>query len=312
MSILNTNVCVTDGANTGADNCPLDVKLFQFIIKVSNSFELTDADMESKETVMAALLAAINADNPLLRAYPFPPQVTFTDNSTDPAFQTFGSGAAAPANDGMYNWMFQFIKGGMCLSNKLRRFNGDTNAKFLVIDAAGNLYGTKVGTSLKGIPANYIYTDKVKAATYEAVAVYAYRVDFRPIYFNENLAFVNLNLADLLDLSGLQNIVPSLVAARAANLFTVKLKSGCANTDLYDLYGAELADVTNFQVTEAGKVITITSVTQVPNSKGFLFTLDATDPDYTAGGPFILTGSTVTALAGNGVEGFEIQTLNIA
>lgn len=312
MSILNTSLCAVNGANTGVADCPVDVKLIQGIIEVPKSFVLDETDLLSTAAVMAKINAAIKADNPALRAYPFPPQVTLTDNSTDPAFQTFGSGSGIPANDGMYDWMFQFTKGGLCLSNALRKRNSNANRYFLAYDANGNLYGTKVGNTLKGIPANYIYADKFKAATYTEVSVYAYRVNFRPNYFNENVAFVALDLAELLELTGLQNIVPSLVAPRTTNTFTIKLTTGCGGTDLYDQYADDLADPSLFKVTENGLDITITSVAKVANSKGFLFTLNASDPDYDADGPFVLTGSTVTALDGAGVVGFEIQRLDIA
>ncbi|KIO75577.1 hypothetical protein TH53_19760 [Pedobacter lusitanus] len=268
--------------------------------------------MASPETVMAALRAALINDNPSLRIYPFPVQVTFTDNSTDAAFQTFGSGSLAPVNDGMYDWTFQFTKGGLCLSNKLRKFNGNSNQKFLVVDGQGMLYGTKVGTSLKGIPANYIFTDKLKAATYETATIYAYRVNFMPTYFNENIAFLKLNLVDLLGLNGLQDIVISNAAPRVTNVIKVKLTTGCAGIDMYDLYSTELAAVGNFVVTEAGKNITITSVAADPNSKSFTITLDATDPDYSVAGPFIVSTAPVSVLTAAGVVGYEGKPLTVA
>lgn len=315
MSILNMAVCNPDGSNTGSGDCPLDVKLLQFIIRVPASFELTAEQMATTATVLTALRALVANDTKALRGYPYPPQVTFTDNSTDTTYQTFGSGSVIPANDGMYDWMFQFTKGGACLSNKLRGFNSNSGGHFLVIDAAGNLYGTKVGTSLKGIPANYIFTDKLKVAAYEAVTIYAYRVSFRPNYFNENLAFVNLSLADLLALSGLQDIVPSQQGvAPVANVFRVKLTTGCGGVDLYDTFATELADVDNFVVrqTATGNQVTITSVTAEANTKSFVFTLNASDPDYVAGGPFTVYGSTVSALAANGVVGYEIGSFTTA
>jgi len=309
MSILNQAPCLTDGSNTGSGDCPLDVKLLQFIIRVPKGVVLTASQMASKATALAALQALVVNNNKALRGYPYPPQVTFTDNSTDPAFQTFGSGSSAPSNDGMYNWMFQFTKGGACLSNKLRNFNSNSGGYFIVVDAAGNVYGTKVGNDLHSIPANYIYTDKLKVAAYDAVSVYAYRVDFRPNYFNENLAFVNLALSDLLALSGLQDIIPSQQGvAPVSNVFRVKLTTGCGGQDLYDLYSAELADPTNFVVRLAatGNQVDITSVTAEANTKSFIFTLNSSDPDYVAGGPFTVYGSTVSALAANDVVGYEI------
>lgn len=305
MSILNTSLCGVNGANTGVAECPVDVKLIQGIIEVPKSFVLDETDLLSVEGVMAKLALAIKADNPALRAYPFPAQVTFTDNSTDPAFQTFGSGSGIPANDGMYDWMFQFTMGGLCLSNALRKRNSSSTRYFLAYDANGNLYGTKVGNTLKGIPANYIYADKFKAATYTEVAVYAYRVNFRPNYFNENVAFAALNLTELLDLTGLQNIIPSLVAPRVTTTFNFRATTGCGGTNLYDLYSAELADPDLYKYISNGTEIVISSVTAAPSTKSFTVVL------ATAGaGTF--SGSTVTLLDAAGVVGFEIQPIFVA
>lgn len=305
--------CDAAQGNTGVSECPVDVKLLSFIIKVPNNFELTEAQLATKETALAALIAAVNADNSALRAYPFPEQVTFTDNSTDPTFQTFGSGSLAPANDGVYDWMFQFTKGALCLSNQLRKFNASTNQKFLVVDLQGNLYGTKVGTSLKGIPSHYIYTDKLKAATYTEVAVYAYRVNFMPRYFNENIAFINLGYAELASIEGIKNVNISLAAARAANVIKVRLTTGCSGIDLYDEYSAEFASAPeNFVVTRNGAAITLTSVAVDANLKAFTLTLDAADPDYDAAGPFSVTLAPISVLTAAGITGYEGLSLTVA
>lgn len=305
--------CDAAQGNTGAAECPVDVKLLSFIIKVPNNFELTEAQLATKETALAALIAAVNNDNPSLRAYPFPEQVTFTDNSTDPTFQTFGSGSLALANEGVYDWMFQFTKGALCLSNQLRKFNGSSNQKFVVVDIQGNLYGTKVGTSLKGIPSHYIYTDKLKAATYTEVAIYAYRVNFMPRYFNENIAFINLGYAELAAIEGLRNVNVSLaVTPRVANVIVVKLKTGCSGVDMFEQYSDELAAAGNFVVTRNGANVDITSVAADANLKAFTITLDAVDPNYDAAGPFVVSLAPVSVLTAAGVMGFEGLPLIVA
>jgi len=314
MSILNTSLCGTTNGNTGVGDCPLDPGVLKAIIKVPQGVVLTEAQMASKETVMTALRALVQADLRSQRAFPFPPQVTFTDNSTDPAFQTFGDQSSALTNEGIYNWMFQFRKGGKCLSDQLRKFNGDSNANFLVFDEKGNLYGTKVGNDMYGIPANYIYTDKMKVAVPDAVAVYAYRVDFLPTYFNDNLAFVGLNLAELLSLSGLININLELSGARAANVFKFKALAGCNKSDLYPLYSAQIASLSpaDIVVTRLGNRVTVTSIVVDPNISGWTITLDTTDPDYNAAGPFVFSLPAVSKLVAAGLTGYESLTLTVA
>lgn len=317
MSLLNTTACLVNGANTGVNECPLDFKLAQFIIKVPESFELTAAQMASKESIMAAIIAAISADLPSERIYPYPQQVAITDNSTDPAFQAFSSGSSAPANDGMYDWMFQFTKGALCLSNQLRKFNNDSNSHFLVVDANGNLYGTKVGTSLKGIPANYIYTDKFKMATYTEVTLYAYRVNFFPNYLNEDIAWVSLNLSELRALTGLKNINLTQVGVRVAAAFKFKATAGCAGTDLYPQYSTEIAALDPADIIVTRNIsgietrVAVTSIAIDAAISGWTITLTVADPNYSATGPLTLTLPPVSDLTAAGVVGYESLSTTI-
>ena len=311
MSILNTIVCVAAGGNTGIPNCAFTFKNLKGGFLVPPSFELTEAQLASSATVMAALIAAINNDNPLERIYPLPETVTFTDATEDAVTQTLGYGAPVIVRDGKYNFTQQFIKGGNCVNKALQKFN-EGNYKWLGFDSAGVLIGTKSGTSLKGVPLDYFYAQPFRFNDGSNVAIFAYRLSFDPIYINQNVGFVPLDYAELSALNGLQNVNISLAAPRAANVIKVRLTSGCDGTNLYDLYSTELAAVGNFVVTEAGANITITSVVVDANLKAFTITLDATDPDYTVGGPFIVNLAAVSVLTAAGVVGYEGLALTVA
>lgn len=304
MSILNTTICDQSGANVGFDDCTIDPKLPQFIIRVPKSFELTEADMADSATVMAKLQAATKADLFADRIFPYPKQVLVTDNSTDTTYQTLGAGFSVPVNEGMYDWTLQYIRGGKCLNDRLRAFNRNGNDYFFVIDADGRLFGRKVGTSLKGIPANYIFTDKLKIATDQAITVYAYRVNFMPTYFNENGGSIPLNLSELEDLAGLQNIVPDLVAPRITTTFKFRPTTGCGGVNLYDEFSAELADPALYTFIRDGVSIVISSVTADPTTKSLTVVL-ASAGDGTFG------GSTVTLLDAAGVVGYEIKSIYV-
>jgi len=311
MSILNNIVCAEAGGNTGIADCSLTLKNVLGGFLVPNSFELTAAQLASKESVMAALEDAINNDIPSQRIYPLPQVVGVTDNTEDPVFETLGYGAQVPVRDGKYNFLYRYTRGGNCVSNQLSKFNNG-NYRFLGLDAAGILFGTKVGTSLKGIPLDFFYNRPFRFSDGTAGTTFAYQIVYDPVYINSGLAFVQMDVSSVLALSGLQNIVLSLAIPRATNVITVKATTGCAGTDLYDEYSTELAAVGNFKVTEAGKDITITSVAVNANLKALSITLDATDPDYAAGGPFVVSLAPVSVLSAAGVVGFEGIPLTVA
>lgn len=312
MSILNQTNCGTTGGNTGIPDCAVMIKNWKYGFLVPLSFAVPAASLISESAFLTYMQAAAQEDNPSQRIYPLPPIEAVTDNTEEPVSETIG-GTAFFVRDGKYNLTARYVKGGNCVSNALRKFNNG-NYALIGVDGAGLVFGTRVGAAdeLRGIPLDNFNARAFRFATDSTISNYSFNVVFDAAYINEGLAFVQTNLADMLGVTGLQNITLSLVAPRTTNTFTVQAKAGCAGINLYDLYATELADVTNYEVTRNGLVVAITSVATAPGSKGFLFTLNASDPNYNAAGPFVVSGAGVSALVANDVDGYEILPLAIA
>jgi len=309
--MINQIVCTAAGGNTGIPDCALTLKNTVTGFLVPSAFELTAANLLTPEATLAALMTAANSDNPLTRIYPLPEAVGVTDNSEDVTLQTFGYGAAVPVRDGNYNLTYAFTRGGNCVNNTLQKFNG-LNYRFIGVDASGVLYGTKVGTSLKGIPLDYFYAMPFKHNDGSNVTGFAWRISYKPVYVNSGLGFIQLNLADVLNISGLLNINLVLPTPRVTNVIKVKAVTGCSGVDLYDTYSASLVTASNWLVTEAGANITITSVALDANLKAFTITLDATDTDYNVAGPFVVKLAAPSVLTTNGIPGYEGVALTVA
>lgn len=310
MSVLNQYVCAAAGANTGIPDCAVTLKNLKYGFLVPNSFELTEAQLATADSALAALQSAAVSDNPATRIYPLPTFESVTDNTEDVVSETIG-GTPFIVRDGKYNLLFRYVKGGQCVSNSLAKFNNG-NYRFIGVDSAGVLFGTKDGTSLKGIPLDYFYSRPFRIATDSTIANFSFQIVFDSVYLNTGLGFISLNLADVYGIVGLKNINLSLVAPRVAGVFTLKTKTGCSGVDLYDTFGTQLAIVSNWAVTRLGNLVTLTSVVKGPNTKGLVFTLDTADPDYNVAGPFLVSGAGVSSLVTNGVSGYEILPLTVA
>lgn len=303
MSIINTIVCSAAGGNTGIPDCAFTFKTLVGGFLVPSGFELTEAQLASPQAAMAALLAAVNNDDPTKRIFPLPPTVTFTDNTEDPVFQTFGLGGQGFVRDGKYNFLIQYTKGGNCISNALTKFNNG-NYSWLGFDAAGVLIGTKVGTSLKGVPLEVFYNRPFRMADGTNVALFAYMLSFDPNYINQNVGFIQFDFAELTNsLKGLENV--NISGTRAAAVITAKLTKGCAGTDLYNTYSVEFAAAGNWVALMNGKVVPITGVVAVPASFAWTVTLDTASPNYVAGAPIILNLAKVSVLTAAGITGLE-------
>lgn len=307
---VNQIICNVGGANTGIPDCAFTMKNVVKVFLVPNNFELTEAQLATPELALAALVAAASADLPSQRIYPTPEIVGVTNNSEDVVTQTLGYGVPVVVRDGKQNIQFQYLRGGNCVSNALRKFN-NSFWRVLFLDASGVLVGTKVGQTIKGIPLDVFYARPFGMNDGANVANYSFQLTFDPVYINEAIGFIQLPLADALAIDGLQNIVLKLVS-RAAAVLTVQAFSGCNQENLYDTYGADLGAAANW-IPKAlnGNGIDVASVALVPNSKAFAITQDTDDPDYSATAALTLELAAPSVLAGNDVVGFEGVKLNI-
>ncbi|MHB9057112.1 MAG: hypothetical protein ACYC2P_13360 [Paludibacteraceae bacterium] len=244
------------------------------------------------------------------RAYPLASFVAMTDNSEAPTKQTFGYGGVAIVREGLYDLSFQFLNGGVCLSKSLRKFNGQ-NRSVLLFDQNGLLVGWKSGVNLKGIPLDLFYQNPLKLNDGANVTSYMLELAFKPIYLNDYVGFMEMNISDLTALTGLQDIILTEAAGSSEPNYIIKLNTGCNGADLYDLFATEFTDLTLWKATnQEGEIITISSVTKNTDKKAWNVTINAADPDVS--GPVILSLTTAALLSAAGIEGYESLPLTIA
>lgn len=311
MSVLNNKNCAAGGGNTGYGDCFIDLKniVGGFLVPSDREYDATET--ESAATLLAAIQAdilAAAAD----RVYPLAQFEALTDNTEDPTIQTLGYGGLAVTREGLYNLTFQFIQGGLCLSKSLRKFNS-SNKSVLLFDAAGVLVGWKSGTVLKGIPLDMFYQRPFRLNDGTNVTNYSTQLVFKPQYLNDLIGFVEMSIGDLSALRGLQDIVLYETTGSNLPVLKIKAKTGCAGTDLYDLFSTELASSSLWTAqNEDGETIAITSVVVDAGLKAWTVTVDGTDPNYPVSGPVIISLAAPTVLAAAGIEGYEGLILSVS
>jgi len=266
------------GANTGIDDCSLQIGKIVGFFLVWPSFTLTAANLLNDGALKTAMLAAASADIPSQRIYPVHMLEDITDNSAEPQQQTFGYGTAVDTDNGTYDWTFPFLKGGLCLLKALQMFN-KSSIRVIFYDAEGTLFGQKVGDTLKGIPLNQFVANKWTPATGTTVMGTSVKFNFQPKYINEQIGFYKVTDFSFEDIEGLRNASLSLAAAQASPVFKFKVLAGCQKLDLFDLYEDELADenLWEFFNADTGASVGITSVAADTGLKAFTVTLVAAD-----------------------------------
>lgn len=307
MSLLNSLNCIADAGNTGIGACSLDFKKITGAILTPKGYTIAAADLADSATLMAKLQADTLATNKAARIYPISGFVNAEDNSSGLQKQTFGYGDEAPVRDGINNWTYQFVKGGLTLLKKLRLFNKSTAYDFLFIDDENKILGTASadGTGLKAIPSMYFWAHQWKANTGQAVAEYKLEFAFLPQYVNEYVASADAGFDFSTNIIGLQDVTVTGVVSAIAGTYGISAVAG--GTNLGDLYDTELAAAAAFVATNfaTGSAITITGVTYNSTTKVFAVALDVADPDYPASGFVNINLASPSALAALGVNGFE-------
>lgn len=319
MEGLNKIFCGSDVKNTGICECFFDPKLITGAIfvprnKVFTSTELLDINIAA---TFAAAVSAVKAS----RIFPFQPFEAITDNTEEPTRQTFGYGTGKTVREGKYNFAFQFLNGGLNLSNALRTFNG-LIGKYAVIFLESQ--NTIIGTSKKdandawglaGIPMSDIYTRPWRPSDGTNVANYTTEFSFDPVYINEKIAFKKVAIDEYLlaELAGLEDIHLSFATGgeptEGGTTATVIAETDCGSTDVFDLYATELAQSVAWGITDsAGVAKSILTVVQDTDMKGWDITLGGADV-FEDGDKISLAAPSVLGAVPINVVGYESDTL---
>lgn len=317
MEGLNKIFCGSDVKNTGICECFFDPALLEGAIlgplkKVFTSAELADL-------VIQSTLEAAARTTKVNRIYPFGPFENITDNTEDPIRQTFGYGTVKTVREGKYNWLFQFINGGLNLSNALRTFNGLTGKYGLILRESKN---TLIGTEKKDVNGNYglgfiplsdFYARPWRPSDGTNVTNYGVEISFDPVYINEKIAFKRVSIDSYLlsEFTGLEDIVLTLVeAVEGETTIEVSAATDCGSTDVFDLYSAELAQAVAWALKNlAGDEQTISGV--VANAGTKTWTITRSEGVNADGDTLALASPSVLSASPINVVGYESNVLTL-
>jgi hypothetical protein len=308
MNKLHQLDCGTKTKNVGFKGCTLDWKTIAGAFYSDSDRELSPAEVADLQNT---LQQAAWADNKLERIYPIHNFLNPTDNTEEPVFQTFADGSKAKVRDGVYDWTFQFTRGGFCLLQALRS-HANNGGYALFYDKEGKILGKKGRTGGLGfIPLQVFDAAPWRVNTGAATAVYAVHFIFDTEDVNKNAEFVQVDF-DLKQVEGLQDV--KIVVNhfnKATGVINFNLITECGGSDLYDTYSDDFtASLFNAANAETGGTIAVSNLQKVPVSKSFNMTLA---PGSLPASGFVSVGASMPSdLADANIEGFEVEDIEIA
>jgi hypothetical protein len=305
MSELNNPGCVLIvGANTGIPGCAFAPDKFVGAILVPKNLVIADADIPTIITKLQELTLAAKSS----RIYPVFRFGQITDNTEDVTIETLGYGSKKPVKDGKYDWTFRVVQGSICYQSKLRMFN-KSEMKAIFIDAENVLYATRVTGGIAGITLDFFYASPFKANDATNTAIFNVRFALaKSEEFNEKVAFVKLDqdveeaVKGIIDLELVQLAV-------VAGKVTVGIRTACDKTDIFESFGAALAEGTLWSVKKAGVTVVITSVAESATLPGW-------EVNFVGSGEHVITLASpadlaVAEIGGAPENGFEADSLTV-
>jgi hypothetical protein len=311
MEGLNRIFCGTDAKNTGICDCFFDPKLMIGAILVPKNKVFTEAEL--LDDVIQDTLETLVMTTKKNRIYVIQGFVAITDSSEEPTNETFGYGTIEPVKEGHYNWIFNYRKGGVNLSNALRTFNGLTGKYSVIfIENQNHLLGTSKkdvngNDGLAGIPLEVLYTFPWKANSGTNLAAYRTQFNFLPNYINEGIAFKKVSQTKyiLQELVGLEDIKLTDAGGVGASQ-TITAVTDCGSTDLYDLFADEFANEEAWVgYDSAGALVATNTVVKNATKKGWDITFAGVVASVTMAAPSILAAAPVN------VSGYESDEITI-
>lgn len=307
MAEVNSLECLIGAGNTGIGTCTLDFRNIIGAFLTPKGYELTKTQVAA---LQASLIAAAQADAAGDRIYPIMNFVANTDASESLTVQSTNYGFKFPVREGVNDWSFQYVQGGLCLHKELRKSNG-ANHDFLFVDADMKIMGTTGSADgyIKAIPNVYFWAHPWKANDGTKVSEYLLQFVFPPRYINEFVSFVKADFDIPSTVLGLKTVKLTNPSANATpGSYNVKANEGCVGDSLFDLYDDELAVVGMWTAKDkvTGNPITITGVTKNTSFGGWVIAVNTADPDYVgSGGGIEFNLAAPSVLADGGVEGYE-------
>lgn len=302
MATINKILCAEAFGNTGAASCSLvPVNMVgAFLAPLGEIITQAQANDLTK-----TLQDAAERSNPLNRIYPIHGFTALADNSEEDVVSTLGYGGRTKIRPGFYDWMYEYVLGGICTHNELIRLSRRKLGVYFY-DAKNVLYGRNIATGIGSIPLEFFDVPKWSANDGSVEVKFNIQFSFAPKYLNENIGFLQTDI-DFTDIKGLQTANLQAKGAQTTTVLNVEAVTSCGGDNLYNLFDNDLAVGGLWSVRDSvtGNVLLIDSVAANPTTGTWTITLDQART-----GAVIVGTTDLQSLISADVTGYEFkQTL---
>lgn len=286
--------------NTGKE-CDTSMNATAMLIALHPSVKFTDDDLEDP---MPWILPLIHQR----KAFPLfgskAPIRTITNNAESDVTVTLDDGLIVFLRYGVYNRIFETTSGGFCYAKALSSFN-KSGYSILEIDQTGQMLARKNSDgTYSGFITDFMYAPSPIWADFSNTP---YKNRFQISYGPQeivNNGVIFSGAGELLSLMGLIDVELKDGGAQSTTHIFVTAKTECAQSDITELFPAELADAAMWTITNKA-----TGVEVVPSAVTILGGVVDFTGVFVSGQTYIVQGETPEIWYNADVEGYDANTL---
>lgn len=189
-------------------------------------------------------------------------------------------------------------EGGICFAQALQSLNKSGYSIIEIDNGNQGLLRANSDGSFGGLKTTFMYSPSPDPSDFKNPSFTNFQISYFPQEFVANGVILQFD-SSISGLVGLLNVTVAPVTGSSATVLKVAVNTACASTDLIALFGATLALVGNFVITnELGAVVTPTGVTIVSGALNFAGT-------FPTGHTYSVALAAPSVLLAAGIQGYE-------
>jgi len=269
-SLLNNPGCATNVGNTGVASCDNQMGVVKSVILTDTSYRITTADLAALETALTADIYATGTS----RIFPIKTFVGVEDTTEAAVIATTQYGVKVKQKDEVPSYNFDLLS-GVGLAKNLKKFDNRV-MRAIMIDEAGNIWGTNVGSDFAGFTVR-VAVSLPKPSNGADANVLKLGLSSEDSGEYADIAFIAPDF-DASDLSGLLDLELYVVSQSGATV-NIRVRENISKTSIGAAYESILETAANWAVTKVtdGTSVTVTSSTYNAASDMFAVLLSLVD-----------------------------------
>lgn len=234
------------------------------------------------------------------------PISTIQNNAENDATVTLDDGTQVFLRYGVYNRVFETLKGGLCYAEALQSFL-QSGFQVIEIDQNGSMLVHKNNDgTYTGLNTTFMYSPAPTLADFTTTPYKnRFSISYSPVEM-VRYGKILMGADSLLDLAGLLDVTIKSAAAATTTSITISVLTSCSGKSLVSLFPTEIVDLDLWKITNAVTGTVITPSSAAVSNGNVVIT-----GTFVSGQSYYVEGTAPSVWDANGIEGYDASSSKI-